>query len=617
MSKIFPEVPLFTKIFVIFDKESSLTEDDFKEHFGKYGKIRKTNMTISSSDRNLTRKRQRGIIYIDFAKTSEAVRAMEEMNGQMIGDVSRPLIVHLASEKNDNLEIDVDKDLMLQRLCVKHHKNQEESEIKEHFSQFGNLVWMACLKNNKTGQYKGVAFLKYEKQSETATALEECDPKYKPRWADVRKAVGGQPNPGGFGGGFGGPEEDNFQGGRRGPGFPDDKNFQQRGRRGPGFSDDINYPGPRGPRFPKDENFQQGSRRGSGFQEEDNFQGGRRGTGFPGDNFPGNRMDRGGPMPLMPAPGVDQPEPLINDGRFKDDRWGSGPRSLLDDPFPRDGNHDQRFPNEGDGFGNQMFKMGGANNQAMDSGPRRLEAMVPPSLTKQQIFRIFDIAQGLENFSINASSGLVTVEYENAAAAAHAKEKIDGLDVFGNPIAVRYAKQKNAIEETAMQLKQTITDLQLVGNRKPDLENIMKSIRQVTNVLGFGENPDQNMVENFQNRGDEEVLSWCSIPLPSRKRLAPQHARSACVLFFKTRPSMVNIEMLNNAFSRFGDFIFCSYTEGKPHGLAHFASREAGQDCLRTMNNVFLAGNKLMLDFAKENQEFGDDSSGRKRMRVY
>ena len=42
--------------------------------------------------------------------------------------------------------------------------------------------------------------------------------------------------------------------------------------------------------------------------------------------------------------------------------------------------------------------------------------------------------------------GIATVVYNNPSSAGHAKMKIDGFDIFGSPIAVRFARGAGAMQ---------------------------------------------------------------------------------------------------------------------------------------------------------------------------
>lgn len=107
-------------LFIICNKQN--TEEDFREAFQKYGKIeeiytikdRNTGdnkgilnvlkhlwsvLSVDFVQRMFSFGQIAGVVYIKFSKTSEAAKALEDMNGKTLGTPpgSRPLKVLVAS----------------------------------------------------------------------------------------------------------------------------------------------------------------------------------------------------------------------------------------------------------------------------------------------------------------------------------------------------------------------------------------------------------------------------------------------------------------------------------------------------------------------------------------
>lgn len=147
----------------------------------------------------------KGICYIKFSKTSEAALAMEEMNGQTIGNHLRPLKVMVAHSRNQGSRRDANEEERLVRLFVVVPKHIGEKELRGHFSEFGNVQYASIVKDRVTKENKGYGYVKYDKMSEAAKAFENCDAMYKPVFAEPRpqnKEGGG--DMGRMGGGMGG-----------------------------------------------------------------------------------------------------------------------------------------------------------------------------------------------------------------------------------------------------------------------------------------------------------------------------------------------------------------------------------------------------------------------------
>lgn len=80
------DIPPMSRLFIICSK--TVTEDILREHFEKFGEIEEIWIVKDRQSGDA-----KGVAYIKFSKTSEAARALEEMNGKTIGDNSRPIKV--------------------------------------------------------------------------------------------------------------------------------------------------------------------------------------------------------------------------------------------------------------------------------------------------------------------------------------------------------------------------------------------------------------------------------------------------------------------------------------------------------------------------------------------
>ncbi len=127
-----------------------------------------------------------GVAYIKFSKTSEAAMAMEEMNGRCIGNHPRPLKVLIAHSREQGSRRDSNEEERLLRLFVVVPKSMSDSELRDHFSQFGDIDYVSIVKDKNTKESKGFAYVKYHRVSHTAKAFESCERAFKPVFADPR-----------------------------------------------------------------------------------------------------------------------------------------------------------------------------------------------------------------------------------------------------------------------------------------------------------------------------------------------------------------------------------------------------------------------------------------------
>lgn len=105
----------------------------------------------------------------------------------------------------------------LVRLFVVVNKSMTESELKDHFSEFGDIDYVSIVRDRNTKESKGFAYVKYHRMSHAAKAFEECDRNFKPVFADPKPQKSGY-HDGGSGTGSNGPSHVNGPNNNNGPG---------------------------------------------------------------------------------------------------------------------------------------------------------------------------------------------------------------------------------------------------------------------------------------------------------------------------------------------------------------------------------------------------------------
>ncbi|KAB7493749.1 RNA-binding protein 45 [Armadillidium nasatum] len=171
--------PPHSRLFIVCGK--SITEEDFREHFSKYGTIEEIWVV-----KDRVTEEPKGVTYIKFSKTSEAALAMEEMNGRCIGNHPRPLKVLIAHSREQGSRREINEEERLLRLFVVVPKTLNESDLREHFSQFGDIDYVSIVRERGTRESKGFGYVKYHRMSHTAKAFENCDRSFKPVFADPK-----------------------------------------------------------------------------------------------------------------------------------------------------------------------------------------------------------------------------------------------------------------------------------------------------------------------------------------------------------------------------------------------------------------------------------------------
>ncbi|CAI6343352.1 unnamed protein product [Macrosiphum euphorbiae] len=163
--------PENSRIFVLYDKNHPISENEFKDMFGNFGDVK--NIYIVK-DRNSDS--VKGVAYIKYSKASEAFKAIEAMNGHRIESSNRRMKVLMATSPG---HIRSNSEMEYNRLFVFVPKTDKESDLENIFSQYGEISKVHIVTNKDTGESKGIAFITYSKASSAALAIEECGPNYK------------------------------------------------------------------------------------------------------------------------------------------------------------------------------------------------------------------------------------------------------------------------------------------------------------------------------------------------------------------------------------------------------------------------------------------------------
>lgn len=171
------EVP-YSRLFIVGPK--TLQEDEVRNEFKEFGNIRDIKIV-----KDRTTGENKGIYYVRYTKTSHAAKALEEMKGKNIGGSN--IKVMIASSRQQGSVRDDNEEDHVKRLFVVVPKTAVENELYDYFKLFGELAYISIIKNKETKQSKGFAYVKYNKFSDAAKAYEECERKFKPKFAEPKR----------------------------------------------------------------------------------------------------------------------------------------------------------------------------------------------------------------------------------------------------------------------------------------------------------------------------------------------------------------------------------------------------------------------------------------------
>lgn len=177
------DTPKNSRLFVVASKNH--TDDILREHFNQFEGLEDVWLV---TDRRTGEKK--GVAYVKFEKASQAGKAMEDTDGQVIGGIGRAVKVKVAQSRESGSTRDFDEDEELTRIFLVTPKTYKESDIREKFEEYGKIHKIHQLTDKKTGENKGFAYVKYYRMSEAALAIENSDPDFKAVWAEPRGRKG-------------------------------------------------------------------------------------------------------------------------------------------------------------------------------------------------------------------------------------------------------------------------------------------------------------------------------------------------------------------------------------------------------------------------------------------
>lgn len=167
----------YNRIFII--GISDCIAEDIREAFDKFGEV--TDVYIP---RGKLSRENKSIAYVTFSKASEAALAIEQMNGKSVTEKGRPVKVVLANSKRQGNVRDQHEDEKMMRLFIMVPTSFTQKDIEDEFSKFGHVESVHIVKDRQTGHSRGLAYVRFTRAYNAAIALENCDPKFKPVFAD-------------------------------------------------------------------------------------------------------------------------------------------------------------------------------------------------------------------------------------------------------------------------------------------------------------------------------------------------------------------------------------------------------------------------------------------------
>ncbi|KAL0280498.1 UNVERIFIED_CONTAM: hypothetical protein PYX00_001768 [Menopon gallinae] len=484
------DVPPYSRLFIVCSK--AVTENTLRDEFGKFGTIEELWFV---KDRQTGERK--GVVYIKFSKTSEAAKALEEMNGKHVEGGDRPIKVLIAHSRGEGSKKDPLEEERLLRLFVVCKKTSTAEDLESHFEEFGDIDNIKLVKNRDTNENKGFAYIKYYKMSHAALAYENCDRSYKPKFAEPK---------------------------------------------------------------PTPQKFKNG---------------------------------------------------LESYDRFENPGFNSGPSSSYDNFSMSLG-----MPSNVTNFVN--------NFQTKGKPFTKLQVLVAPTVTQEQLWGIFDIAPGMEycrvfpDFRSKAERLLATVTYSTPQQAAYARDKIHGLEYPpGHHMIVRpdFSENTQQMQQLPSSLSMNTFSGLNPGSQnlsKADIELLAENVKQATAILKAHTGISGISPASYDPH-------YCTAKLPPVRQFeddeepAGQEAR----LFVVFNPSIPERCAIEDVFGRFGKITDIFLLVGKNVGYVSYSRKESIKDAIAALHGQELCGMYMKVMEAEPRRSAGNlDEDRRKRQKV-
>eukprot|EP00696_Hemimastix_kukwesjijk_P007906 gnl/Hemi2/20031_TR6642_c0_g1_i1.p1 gnl/Hemi2/20031_TR6642_c0_g1~~gnl/Hemi2/20031_TR6642_c0_g1_i1.p1 ORF type:complete len:367 (+),score=106.63 gnl/Hemi2/20031_TR6642_c0_g1_i1:1-1101(+) len=161
--------PPHSRIFVVCGR--TVSESALTQAFSRFGTIQHVHMV-----RDKQTHEPKGFCFLKYDRASAAMLAVENMNGVVLDNESRPMKVVIAEQKGaDPTSSALSSGDMPahSRLYVVCPKDMGEETLQSLFGAYGPVEHVHVVRDKATQAHKGFAYVKYSKASVAARAMEE------------------------------------------------------------------------------------------------------------------------------------------------------------------------------------------------------------------------------------------------------------------------------------------------------------------------------------------------------------------------------------------------------------------------------------------------------------
>lgn len=247
-------------------------------------------------------------------------------------------------------------------------------------------------------------------------------------------------------------------------------------------------------------------------------------------------------------------------------------------------------------------------------GFTRLNFRCSPYLTQMHVDTLFDIIPGLVDckyfVDLMRNVGKGSVQYSNPISASYAFEKLNefeyppGHKIFIKPTNTDFEPHENEnlnIPNAVNNLRNAIASTS--NSSSPDLAQLAEAIAEASKLIKIATAGVSD--DNIPNSDD---LNYCSAKLPPPQPLADIDSPVAKRCFLICKPQPPPLTVLRDIFCRFGNLINVYTLPNKTVGYARYSVSESADEAIRVLHGAEVCGIRMKVIEA-------DEEAPAKRMR--
>ncbi|CAD0195716.1 unnamed protein product [Chrysodeixis includens] len=235
---------------------------------------------------------------------------------------------------------------------------------------------------------------------------------------------------------------------------------------------------------------------------------------------------------------------------------------------------------------------------ATPKGYTRVDFMCCPQLSHRQVESLFDIVPGLVDcryyVDMIRNFGKGSASYSNPVSAAHAVDKLNefeyppGMKIFVKPDKSEFDHFMQSYTNVSNVTRNLKKAIQSANTSSPDLAQLAEAIAEASKLIKLattGVTDDHTLQSND--------LNYCSVKLPPQQPLADIDSVVAKRCFLVCKPQPPPLTVLRDIFCRFGDLINVYTLPNKTVGYARYASEKAANDAMSTLHGAEVCGVRI------------------------